>query len=136
MGRSPITVFVFMDNMWLNGDVSAEVTGVGVTCGDSFELQRNQKQIQPSIFQYRCTVGGKDCNKYQLLDEHYQVHTGDMPCQCKKCEKGVTYRICLKTHKKQHMDDKPYECPNCKVRLKLVHPSRAQGDSHAAEAIP
>ena len=45
------------------------------------------------------------------------IHTGEKPHECDVCQKRLSSRSALKTHKMIHTGEKPYECDVCQKRF-------------------
>ncbi|XP_063965360.1 zinc finger protein 208-like [Lytechinus pictus] len=84
----------------------------------------NPKRKQRTVKQV-CDICNKEFSNMNHYLRHMRIHTGEMPFECKRCNKKFKWRSSLDSHKKSHDRKDALASVDFKKLLNLIHP----GDS-------
>ncbi|XP_055941986.1 zinc finger protein 37 homolog [Argiope bruennichi] len=69
--------------------------------------------IRPLKKKFVCHICSKRFECKINLEEHYRIHTGEIPFQCRICKTSFARKSDLKRHYKIHSDEKTFVCDIC-----------------------
>ena len=79
---------------------------------------KSDVRIHTGDVPFECKICNRRFKSNLDLNKHERVHTGEMPFECKTCKKRFNRSNSLKKHERIHTGEVPYECKTCKKRFK------------------
>ncbi|KAL1124538.1 hypothetical protein AAG570_001164 [Ranatra chinensis] len=74
----------------------------------------HKRMHMPQAKNHICETCGKAYLSRNMLEEHYNTHTGNRPYKCTECGKDFASKYTYKAHEKTHTErPRPYKCGQC-----------------------
>ena len=122
-----------------NRQYNSDSSNQSLDCDKGFDQSKKQETPSETIkiisgeLPFEC----KTCNKrFKLkhhLKDHERIHTGEVPFKCKICSKRFKQIGHLKQHEIIHTGEFPYECKACKKRFNQISNLKRHERIHTGE---